>query len=107
MKSMRIIAMACLEYEIDFSNYPTASSVAELEELIVGIYVKFFDRNDAWGNEFEIHSTSEGFEIRSYGRDGERDDHPPAGLTDDLDADIVISDTDGYDMEFTQAPFEG
>ena len=55
--------------------------------------------------QLELASTSisskDGYEIRSYGRDGERDDHPPVGLTGDLDADIVFPD-----VRFTQAPFE-
>ncbi len=101
MKAMRIMAMTCEAYAIDYGRYPKAGSPEALAELVTPVYIKTLDMNDAWGNEFEVRSSKSGYELRSYGRDGNRDKHAPAGMTGDLDADIVFSD-----VRFTQAPFE-
>ena len=103
MKSMRFIAVSCEAYAIDYGFYPEVRSVTELGKLVDGIYSPpgGIDRNDAWGNKFEFNSNNEGYEIRSLGRDGRRDKHEPAGLTGNVDSDIVFSDS-----RFTQSPFE-
>jgi hypothetical protein len=103
MKAMRTMAVACEAYAIDWGYYPTAESAVELAEVVTPIYAKTLDVEDAWGTEFEVNCSKKGYEIRSYGRDGKRDDHPPAGMTGDLDADIVFS---SREIRFTQAPFD-
>lgn len=102
MKAIRMMAVTCEAYSIDYGRYPDVRSAAELGKLVDGVYhPTSIEQKDAWGNEFEVSSTEDDYELRSLGRDGKRDNGAPKGLTGDLDADIVFSDA-----KFIQAPFE-
>ncbi len=98
---MRTMAVTCEAYAVDWGHYPTAESAVELGFIVTPAYARSIDVEDGWGNPFEVSSTKKGYEIRSYGRDGTRDKRRISGMTNDLDADIVFSDT-----RFTQAPFD-
>ena len=104
MKAMRIIAVTCEAYNVDYGFYPEVDSVKDLGKLVNGVYspANGIDRKDAWGNKFRVTSSRDSYEIRSLGRDGKLDKHEPSGLTGDLDADIVWI---AGEM-FVQAPFE-
>jgi len=98
---MRLIATSLVAHDIDWGHYPTAKSMDEVEPVLSPTYIKVLPIKDSWGNPFEFRSSKQGFEIRSYGRDGKRDDSPPSGFTNSPDADIVNTNA-----RFTQAPYQ-
>ncbi len=100
MNSMRTIATCLIAFWIDWGHYPTANSLKAVEGDLSPTYVKTLPMEDSWGNPFELSSSKTGYKIRSYGRDGKRDEHPPSGFTDNPDADIV-----NENARFTQAPY--
>ncbi len=71
---------------------PQVASLADLAEVLSTRGVAADQMKDGWGRPFQVVMENNLLEIRSLGRDGVRDQGPPAGVTSDPDADIVIID---------------
>ncbi len=91
LNNMREIMVACETYGVDNGEYPSAKGVEELARLAPD-YIGVLPTTDFWGNTIEVFSSPNGYEIRSFGRDGKRDTAPPSGPMSNYDADIVITD---------------
>lgn len=99
MADMRSLAAAIESYAVDNDRYPRASSIAEVESLLVPDHRLAIPRIDGWGEPFEVSSSPTGYEIRSAGKDRVFESDPPRGATFEFREDIVLRDG-----EFVQAP---
>jgi hypothetical protein len=87
--AVRLVAVAIEMYRVDHNRYPDLSDGFEAGNLLTPIYFRKLPRNDVWGHELIVRSSASGYEVRSLGADGHRQDQLVEGKVSDPDADIV------------------
>ena len=95
MADIRSIAIAVTEYELEYDEYPTATSVDELRRLLDPDYLANMPVMDGWGRPFEVEcAPDDGCRVRSYGKDGVRDEGPARGRTMSFNDDVILESGD-------------
>jgi hypothetical protein len=95
----------CQIYVVDNPHYPIATSIDELERVLVPEIGEEIAKKDAWGNLLVYTSTEKSFELRSLGADGKPDNHRPKGASNNPDDDIIFCGDDyGNRKGFAQWP---
>jgi tetratricopeptide (TPR) repeat protein len=120
MSVMRVIATATEAYAVDYSYYPTATSIFALKEHIDGPYVRRASTVDAWGNQLFFESIPTSYILISAAQDGEisaryfmgegrygREVHKTesSGATTDKSSDIIFSN--GVFVQWPEVAEEG
>jgi len=68
MADLRSMGTAIEEYSIDNNFYPSATSVATLEDQVSPSYIRALPPNDGWGAGFEVASTPSLYTLASCGK---------------------------------------
>ncbi|MDH3627327.1 MAG: type II secretion system protein GspG [Acidobacteriota bacterium] len=87
LADMRTIANAVDVYALDHKQFPTARDLEQLRRQIPEPTLPY---TDGWTHPIEFVSDPTGYEIRSYGKDGIRDDGAPLGATVSFNADLIF-----------------
>lgn len=98
MDDLHSMGAAVLKYAMDKGQYPTASSIGALKELLNPTYIRTMQVEDGWGNRYVVDASAAKYELRSLGKGGQRDPRI-GGATSTFASDIVF-----VDGGFTQWP---
>lgn len=102
MSDIRSVGIAWEARATDRSDYAAAGlsiccsevlSASTIQGMLVPTYLKDMIAKDGWTRplEFAINDDASGYMVTSYGRDGEKENAPAGGATDDFDCDIIYS----------------
>jgi general secretion pathway protein G len=71
MMELRNIAMAVEEFTVDSGVYPAVTTASGLRTILTtGGYIRGMKTTDAWENAYQVESTTTGYTIYSFGKDG-------------------------------------
>jgi len=68
MADLRSMGTAIEEYSIDNNFYPSAATVAALEDQVSPSYIRALPANDGWGGAFEVDSVPGLYTLASCGK---------------------------------------
>ena len=91
MDDLDAIGNAIVRYAVDNGKNPMAADIVTLRQLLHPTYIRTMQIEDGWGNRYIVDSGADEYELRSLGKDGQRDSNI-GGARSTFASDIVFAD---------------